>query len=336
MLHRAASLLALPLLAQVGCLVVNQEPPPDPYGDIAFNWSFAGEPNCDLAGVDEIDIVILQAGSVVEVIERIPCVGGGLILTDFLAGTYEVEIDAFNRSSELLYAGGFVVRVDGGRQNDVGVVDLAALFDEPPPRTGDLAFFWSFLYPADEPTIDCALAGVTEVDIALDGPGGVQLTETFACGEDGAVFLGLEAGTWTLNLDAFGRYRNQDVHLYELSTTIDIVANRELDLGDLALVRDNANFADIQPTWTLPGTSCSEQGIADMRISIERAGLGTPEDTTTVACSAGTELRRTFVPGTYTVRLRGAGEFDDWVAAAEIDLAPSTLAVVEMTLAPLE
>jgi hypothetical protein len=331
------SLLTLAVVANVGCVVVNQEPPPDPYGDIAFSWSFAGETDCDLAGVDELDIVILQGGEVMEVIEREPCVGSGLVLTDFLAGRYEVEVDAFNRRSELAYSGDFSIRVEGGRENDAGVVVLDSLGPPPPPpppATGDLALFWAFLYPTDQPIIDCALAGVVDVDIALTGPAGEVITERFPCGDDGATFVNLGVGRWSMELDAFGFYRNQDLHLYAATVTVDVVADVETDLGDVPLARDDDNFADIQVEWGFNASSCADAGIVDVAISIQRTGLDQPEDTTTVACEALSELRQTFVPGSYTIRVRGLGTVDAWSSAATIDLAPNTLAVVPVQLAP--
>jgi hypothetical protein len=329
--------LSVALSPTVGCVIVDggpPPPPPDPYGDIAFSWSFAGITSCDEARVDEIDIVVLQGGEVVFVLEREPCVGGGLILTDFLAGRYEVEIDAFDRRSELLYSGGFTVRVEGGRENDVGLVELESFGPPPPPATGDLAFFWAFRYPADEAIIDCALAGVEEVDVILEGPAGEEVAETFPCGDDGAIFQGLAAGRWTLHLDAFGRYRTNDLHLYGVTVDVDVLAEREIDLGDVVLDRDDGSFADIQVEWGFNATTCAAEGLAEMQLSIARAGLEGPEDVTTVVCADLVELRRTFVPGTYTISLFGRGTADDWFSSATIDLAPDTLAVVPLQLAP--
>jgi hypothetical protein len=319
--------------ASVGCVVVEREPPPDPYGDIAFSWSFDGIADCDVAGVDEIDIAIFQGGQLVTQIEEEPCVGGGLILTDFLNGRYELEIDAYNRRSELLYSGGFTIRVEGGRENDAGVITLEPLFERP-ASTGDLAFFWAFNYPADEPIISCGLAGVTSVDVRLDGPGGTEITETFACDEDGAIFGDLEEGRWTLSLDAFGRYRNQDVHLYDRTVNVDVIADREVDLGDVVLDRDDGSFSDIEVEWGFNGTSCEDEGIVLLELSIRRNGLAEPEDITTVDCADLSDLRRTFVPGSYTIELVGAGADADWGSSAVIDLAPNTLAVVPLQLAP--
>jgi hypothetical protein len=329
--------LSVALSPSVGCVFVDggpPPPPPEPYGDIAFSWSFAGEPDCDLARVDEVDIVVLQGGEVVFVLEREPCIGGGLVLTDFLAGRYEVEIDAYSRESELLYSGGFSVRVEGGRENDVGLVELESLGPPAPPPVGDLAFFWSFRYPVDDAIIDCALAGVDDVDVVLEGPAGEELRETFPCQDDGAVFQGLSEGRWAVRLDAFGSYRSSDLHLYGVGVEADVVAGRELDLDDVVLERDEGSFADVQVEWGFNDTTCVAEGLVELQLSIRRAGLDTPEDVTTVVCADLVELRRTFVPGTYTISLVGTGADATWISSATIDLAPDTVAVVPLQLAP--
>ncbi len=333
-----AVLIAAGAAVGPGCVVVDGTPPPaDPYGDISFDWSFAGEPDCDLAGVDEVDVVVLQDGLVVDERERVPCVGGGLTLTEYLAGRYEVDIDAYGRDDALLYAGGFSIRVAGGADNYAGVIELDAVGappPPPPPPVGSAAFFWSFVYPTDEPIIDCALAGVDEVDVLLQGPGGVELRDTFPCAADGAIFDNLDAGTWTLSLDAFGSYHGDDLHLYGAAVAFDVFADRETDIGDVALERDGAAFADIEVGWSFTDTTCATAGVDTLTLSIQRAGLPEPEDVTTVACDAVAALRRTFVPGSYTVALRGDSATTTYLGFATVDVAPDTLVQVTLNLAP--
>jgi hypothetical protein len=321
-----------------GCVVVDGSPPPaDPYGDISFDWSFAGEPDCDLAGVDELDVVVLQDGLVVDERERVPCVGGGLTLTEYLGGRYEVDVDAYGRDDTLLYAGGFSIRVAGGEDNYAGVIVLDAIGappPPPPPPVGSAAFFWSFVYPTDEPIIDCALAGVDEVDVLLQGPAGAEVRETFPCADDGAIFDNLDEGRWTLSLDAFGSYHGDDLHLYGAAVAFDVVADAVADLGDVALERDEPAFADIEVAWAFTDATCASTGVAELTLAIQRAGLPEPEDTTTVACESTAALRRTFVPGSYTVSLHGVGSAGSYVGFATVDVAPASLVQVNLNLAP--
>ena len=180
----------------------------------------------------------------------------------------------------------------------------------------------------------CDVAGVEDVDVVLEGPGGEELTETFACTQDGAVFQNLAVGRWTIRLDAFGTYHAQELHLFGLSADVEIVDGREVDLGDLALSRDEASFADIQVEWVFNASTCAAEGLTTMQLAIKRSGLAEPEDVTTVTCADAVELRRTFVPGTYTITLGGVGTTATWTSTATLDLGPDTTAVVPLQLAP--
>lgn len=333
--------LVAPVLAASGCLIVDRgdpPPPPDPFGDIAFTWSFDGIADCDDAAVDEVDLAIFQGGQLVQEIKAEPCVGGGLVLTEFLEGRYEVDIDAYSRTSELLFAGGFTIRVEGGRENDAGVVVLERLGEPPPPpppSVGSMGLFWSFLYPASTAIESCAIAGVVDIDVALRGPGGIEVNDRFSCAQSaGANFDNLEAGTWTLSVDAFGRYHNADIHLYGDTVDVVVVADASTEIGELALPRDEASFADVEAAWSFASDSCASAGLTNLTLSVQRSGLTQAEDVATVQCSSVSAVRRTFVPGSYTISLGGAGSADDYVGSATADVAPDTTTQVNIQLTP--
>ncbi len=327
--------LALVVAVAPGCIIVDGDGPPpgEAYGDISFDWSFDGVADCDEAGVDELDIVVLQDGLVVEDSPAIPCIGGGLTLTDYLPGRYTVSIDAYSRSSELLYSGAFSIRVRADEDNYAGVIELTS-GDGPPPAVGSVAFFWAFLYPVDEPIVDCALAGVDEVAVQLQGPAGELVRETFACTDDGAVFDNLAPGRWTLTLDASGRWQDAPLRLYGASVDVDVVAAGETDLGDVALARDDAGFADLEVVWDVAGTTCAAEGIATLTLSVRRTSAETAEDVTTVDCTSTSALRRTFVPGRYVVTMTGTGTTTTFTGTTTVDAGPGDVAAVSVRLAP--
>jgi hypothetical protein len=330
--------LALVAAAAPACIVVDgDQPPDDPYGDISFDWSFDGVADCDAAGVDELDIVVLQDGLVVDENDGVPCVGGGLTLTDYLQGRYTVSLDAYSRTSELLYSGDFSIRVKGGEDNYAGVVDLTSPGGPPPPpppSVGSASFFWAFLYPVDDPIIDCALAGVSDVDVLLQGPDGQEVRETFACTDDGAVFDNLVAGRWTLTLDAFGSWHDAPLHLFGTVVDVDIVADQEVDLGDVALARDEASFADLDVAWDFAGTTCVDEGLTTLTLSIRRTSEDTAEDVTTVDCTSTSALRHTFVPGSYVITMTGTGTTSTFVGTTTVDAVPNTVAQLSVHLVP--
>ena len=334
-----ASLLPLPAagLALSSCVFYEVQPPPDPYGDIAFDWSFGGITSCDEARVDEVDVVVLQDGAVVEVLEHEPCVGGGLQLLDFLEGRYDVEIDAFDRSSVLLYSGGFSIIVQGGEVNYAGTIVLEPMFDVP-PATGTAALFWSFLYPTQRPTIDCALAGVHDVDVIvrpLSANASEAFDSTLACTQEGVVLENLVEGSYSVQLAAYGSYHNDNLLLFASDEiAFDVVGGEDNDLGDIALPRHEENFGDFDITWSFSGDTCATIGASEVTLVIQRQELSEPEDVVTVECSAAAVIRRTFVPGSYVVTASADGMGEMYMGAATVDLPPGSTAEVSLNLAP--
>lgn len=334
------SLLLLPLACSVlsaACIVA--PPPRDPYGDLSFDWSFDGEPSCDAAGVDEVDLTVLQDGVVVLVIEREPCVGGGLTITDLREGVYEVAIDAFSRDSIPLYAGSFRARVVGGEDTYAGVVNLDPVNEPPPPPlNGALGLFWGFLYPTDgNLVIDCELAGVEELDVFVTpyGAAGAAFDGTFLCEDEGVLVDNLPPGRYAVRLMAYGRYHNADLLLYDTGDTlVDVLSGDVTELGDVAVPRIDASFADFDVAWSFAANTCAGVGVSQVTLSFTRFGHAAPEDTFAVDCGATSVLRRTFVPGSYTVSASAHGSSDDYVGSATVDLPPDSVAQVDLVLAP--
>jgi hypothetical protein len=343
--RRAATLGLLPLLGLVGgstlgsgC-VVNSRAPSDPYGDIAFEWSFAGETSCSRAGVDEVDIVVLENNIVVDEIKGEPCIGGGLILTDFLEGRYDVFIDAYDRADRLLYTGDFTVRVRRGQLNDVGLVRLDAGDGRPVTPdtggTGTLGFFWSFLYPTDAPIIDCAVAGVEHVEFILQRTDATQadIIETMPCTSNGAVISNLPAGAYVVVLDGWGRFEGQDLLLYTREVEVRVRDNRSLDLGDVPLSRVEASFGDLEVAWTI-AEGCAAAGVAQVDVSVQRSTLAIPEDSFTVDCTAVLATRQTFVPGAYVVTVVGQSATTTYTGQQTLSLPPDQVGSVTVALTP--
>lgn len=329
-------LLVLPALSSA-CIFVSP-PPHDPYGDLSFDWSFAGEPSCDQAGVDELDLTLLQGGEVVLVIEREPCVGGGLTITDLREGVYEVAIDAFSRESVPLFAGSFSARVEGGEDSYAGVVELDALGDPPPPASGAVALFWGFNYPTDDATMfDCATAGVFELDVFVtpQGAAGAPYDSTFLCQDEGVLVENLPPGRYAVRLMAYGAYHSDDLLLYDTGDiVVDVLSGDTADLGDVLMPRIDQAFSDFDVAWTFAADSCASTGVAQVTLAFTRFGFATPEDSFSVDCTATSVLRRTFVPGSYTVSASAQGTSDDYLAAVTVDLAPDAVAQIDLVLAP--
>lgn len=331
-LSSALSLIAAIAFASSGCVFVHdQDPPPsNAPGDISFLWSFDGESRCSQAGVSEVDVQVVTPGGELVFGDTVACAGGGLTLTDFAPGSYELWIDAFSAGGAHLYTGEAPVTVQGGVVNDIGTVELA-----PTARTGSLGLYWSFLYPTDDSVVtDCATAGVEEVDlevVPLDGQGD-SYVETFACGDEGVLVEGLAEGRYRVSLLAFGRYQNMDLALYERELEAEVVAGDATDLGDVNLSRIFESFADIEVTWELGGGSCAALGVTDVEFSIRRVGSGIEDDHFTVECDRTFALRQTFVPGSYLVEASAMGTSGSYTGATTLDIAPNSTAPAHVTL----
>lgn len=335
------SLLSLLALAPLGtgCIYAYEER--DPYGTIAFDWRFDGIANCNDAGVDEVDLVVLQGNEVVLTLEREPCVGGGLELSDIYEGTYEVVIDAFSRDSVLLYAGSFTIRVIGGRTNYAGVVNLSPVGapPPPPPTTGDIDLFWGFLYPTNSSlTFDCFRAGAELVEVYVTDVADTEplYADVFDCDDEGVSVTNLPEGAYDVRLLAFGSYHNDDLLLYDSGDMRTLVHGDAItDLGDVPLARVDENFSDFDVAWTFVGDSCASTGVDTVEVAFTRLGESEPEDSFAADCTEVNVVRPTFVPGSYTVEAFGAGnDGTDWVAAVTVDLPPGTVAQMDIVLAP--
>lgn len=332
-------LLPLALSALASACIVAAPPPPDPYGDLSFDWSFDGEPSCDLAGVDEVDLTVLHGGEVVLVIEREPCVGGGLTITDLREGVYEVAIDAFSRESIPLYSGSFSARVIGGEDTYAGVVNLDPVNEEPPPPpAGSLGLFWAFLYPTDgNVVIDCALAGVSELDVFVtpQGAAGAGFDSTFLCEDEGVLVDNLPPGRYAVRLMAYGSYHGEDLQLYDTGDMlVDVLSGQTAEMGDVEMARIAESFSDFDLAWSFADASCASTGVSQVTLSFTRFDFSSPEDTFAVDCNATSVLRRTFVPGSYTVTASAQGTSNDYLGAVVVDLAPDSVAQVDLVLAP--
>lgn len=339
MTTKLTALCSLVLAATSGCIIHDDSPPPDPFGDIAFDWSFAGIPTCDEALVDEVDVEIFQNDELVLLHEREPCEGGGLVFTDIREGLYEVFIDAYDRNGLVLYSGSFDIRVEGGVVNDAGVVVLDDVNGPPPVALGSLALFWVFPYPTDATlTFDCALAGVDEVDVTVTplGNAGASFDDTFACTAEGVEVSNLPEGRYQLQVQAFGEYHQDPILLYDAGTiTVDVFGDALTDLEDVIVGRADNAFSDFDVSWLLVDDTCAGAGIDSVTLSYQRFGHALPEDSFTVDCAAASVLRSTFVPGSYDVSVAGIGAGDvTYLGSQTVDLPPDAVAEVNVVLAP--
>lgn len=320
-----------------GCVVNNPPPPPEP-GDITFQWSFDGVRSCSEAGVEEVDVQVVQ-GNEVLFFRTVECFGGGLTLTDFSPDSYELLLDAYSRSGRLLYQGDAVLRVQAGRDNDIGVVTLRRVGAEAGLSAGEAALYWSFRYPTDDSVVtSCLTAGVEAVhlEVVPISGGSDGFVTTLDCYDEGVVLEGLGEGRYTLFLDAEGSYQGGAIHLYEGAYEFDVQGGRMSDLGDLVLERVFESFADIEVSWEMGSSTCDQLGVDDVTFVITRMDGQLEDDALTVECDREYVLRETFVPGSYFIEAFGTGYDGEFYGSVTRNVAPNTTAEthLQLVLAP--
>lgn len=316
-----------------GCVINN--PPPEPLdGSITFAWSFGGIASCEDAGVAEVDVQVFDdLGLAFKT--TVECFGGGLTLTDFSPGAYEVFLDAFSRSNRPLFQGEGFVQVRPGVENDMGVIELRRVGSGQAASTGALALYWGFLYPTDDSlVIDCAVAGAEVVVLdVMSKDGAISFVESFACEDEGVILDDMPAGEYSILLEAYGSYQRQDLLLYEGLFDVKVIPNAINELGDLPLLRVYESFADIEVSWDIPGT-CAQADVDEVIVVITRMEGNIEDDVVIVDCDRSYALRETFVPGSYFVEVYADGYYGEYYGSVTRDVPPNITAVTRVQLVP--
>ena len=295
-------------------------------GDITFLWSFEDEVTCDGAGVDEVDVELVndEGTTVLEVTEA--CFGGGLTIRDVEPDDYTLYLDAYDSDNTYLFAGSRELTVSAGTVTDLGDFVLEAV--DVTPENGTLQFDVAYLYPADMPESDCAVAGVEEFDVVFVDENDEEIDFfTVPCDLDAIrIEHPLAPGSHRFFIDAFGLYNESFTRLY-LTDFIDVTITSEMtnDLGQLELYRDSDGFADLRIEPTLPqGEDCASLGLGELSVTITRlsGGMNYVDYTGMLACTETFLEVDTFVPGSYQIDLAGTGTAGDYVATLTLDAPP--------------
>ena len=97
-------------------------------GDLAFFWTFDGEPDCATAGVNEVDVEVIDVNNGESLlVETAVCLSGGLFLLDIPPGTAELYLDAYDAQDRRLYEARVPTSVTAGAVTDLGTIDLAPI-----------------------------------------------------------------------------------------------------------------------------------------------------------------------------------------------------------------
>ncbi len=311
------------LLASVlsGCIVStndgdgggHQHPTPPPHaqpGDVTFTWSFSGATCSDVPYVKSVHVEIpgedLQNGGI------FPCLANGypgIVLHDFAPGTYSFRLDALDYSNRIVFEGAGTFTINGDSRV---TIDLT-------PVGGPTSYaYLTWRFPANQASgnPNCAQAGVSFVDVSIDGAAFVR----FNC-EDGFLQPGvltpyLEPGTHSIrfmavNADGYPYYRFD---------------------GSLQTFAGNPVGAEYHLGWAVGGAgvrweltngsvaqTCQQAGVTDVWINFQDAngqfvyaGAGDKQ-----SCLAAPVFYDFLLPGTYRVFVQGTGPGGTYASNAQ-------------------
>jgi hypothetical protein len=303
-------------------------------GGLLLDWVMPGGVSCSAADVAEVDVEVLQGGTRVA-IETFACSDGGATLQGLPAGSVEVWVDGYSSGNEHKATKGFTTTIVTGEITDAGAITLDEVGDD----VGSLIFDMAFLYPVNAAETDCVRAGVAEIDVVVTpvGHAGPGYETTLTCEDESGSLLvsDLAPGAYTLALDAYGVYDDADLHLYEKGpVNLTITAGQETDLGAQNMSRVQANFGDMNVTWTLDGGTCADLGITEISFTVSRTSSPAEivDDTFTKPCANTNELRLNYVPGTYRIDATATGTSGPYSGTANASVAPGDEGAGAVTL----
>ena len=297
----------LAALTMSGC-IINQSgggggghpPPPSHPGDVKFLWSFEGGTCFDVPDVKTVVVnipgeTLQNDGAYPCSIDNVP----GIVLHDFAPGTYSFTIDAFDYGDQRIFVGSGTFTVDG----DVKVnIDLAAVGG----ATSYAYLTWNFPgnQASQHPT--CSQAGVSFVDVSIDGAG----WERFKC-QDGFTMPGvttpyLNAGLHDISLVAV----NADGYdYYRFDGMLQTFAGRSVSAEYSLMWAVGGTAISWQLTNGSVAQTCGQAGITTVYVNFEDANgnLVYGEDWDPQNCSGTPVLYSYLKPGTYKVYLDGVG-----------------------------
>jgi hypothetical protein len=272
-------------------------------GNVTFTWSFYGAGCTENPSVARVVITIpgetLQNGG------SYPCSSNnypGIVLHDFAPGTYNYTIDALGYSNERLFTSSGTFAVNG----DVRVtIDLT-----PVGSPASYAYLnWRFPANSSSSNPDCVSAGVTDVEVDIDG-----YIQSFRCVEGksspGARTVLLNPGVHDI------RFRAMDSSGYVYYSYA----------GTLTTSAGSPSFQEYTFNWAVGGAvvrwqltssnySCTSAGITDIAINFRNVATqavlwGNYDNPATWAikpCSAGYWNFPFLPPGTYQIYIKGSG-----------------------------
>jgi hypothetical protein len=322
---------------------------PSLLGVLRLDWSFedpaggAAVYACDLAGVQNIRIILTEQGALSAAFDGITECDqeDGVEIADITPGDYWLTVVGLGEYGgadlELYHLDNMPVAIPGEAVTDVGVLVLPLDEHQYALVPGTLRVNWKFQNPAGGAALeDCSLAGVETIRLIMTPQG--SATPTFdqdtTCNQAGTDVINLSAGSYLLTVVGQGRYNNLVVPLYIIESQAVTIAPKEItDVGTVELALDASQFGNITVSWTFSDAgSCQSHGVSSLSVSLYRGT--TLEDTFTADCSVASTTRTTFVPGDHRITASGTGSDGTYSGEVPVaNVAPGQTASFNVSLA---
>jgi hypothetical protein len=285
------------LLLIGGCIVgVNGNSGPNP-GNITFGWTFGGQPCSAVPSIANVKVTIL--GEVLQNNGVYACNTGGfdgILLSNFVGGTYSWTVDGMDSNSTVLYTASGTVNVDG----DVNVnVDLT-----PVGGATTFAFLtWTFPPLASKSNPACLDVGAVNVDVSIDNGAATAVQCSNGQTTQGWQTPFLDAGTHTISLSAVDA---TGTPLYQANGTFQTFATQASAQG--FGFQWAVGGLSVSWTWKSSSESCTAAGVSNLSVQLYDSS-NAPHFTgagASVSCDAGTTTFTNIPPGTYSLLVTGA------------------------------
>ncbi|HEY2029464.1 MAG TPA: hypothetical protein VGH20_09660 [Myxococcales bacterium] len=271
--------------------------------DVSLEWSFGGQ-DCQLARVSTIDVLLDGAD-----LGAFPCLDSrglaqSLDLGLLRGGPHDVVLTGLDAASSIIYQSEATLPV----ANDRAAQDFTVDAD---PQFGHVAFSWDFGLSAANPQASCAEAGISSVQLAIDGVlassgGSVDLPCSTAAGTDG-ITLDVAPGTHNVTFTA----RDASGALYTGANPVTVFARQDtVDADDLGAVFPVA-FLGATFRFENAAFDCEQAGIETLAVVLDADQGSSLQVPGQVSCELGggaianSLVVPVFTPGFHTVELLG-------------------------------
>jgi len=318
---------AVALVAGSGCFFIGSGG--STTGKLTFRWSFAGQTDCNAAGVRDVRITVTSGGTVVAP-TVVACDNSAHEVGPLTEGEYRLKLEGLNQEGLPDYEVERTFVVLRGDNTDLGTVDLTLLY-------GTLLVDWKFDVPGigmGMETPDCALAGVVDTVVYIDdATTNVLTTDPQLC--NSPIEIGnLAVGDYFVSVEAFGSYSNIPFRLYQVYNVPFTVTASLTDLGQLLLSRNDENFGTMAISYTFEGGgTCTSNNVSTVVVEDFQGDITEPVATFEYACPASSSDLTLTVPGDHRVAMRAMSSTGVvWSGSTTVNVAFAQTVNVPVTL----